>query len=225
VVEDSSRLEIIDPGVPLLGLAHWTYRSRDTRRSPVASARRTHGGGSLSQKLRNVGELAIVVACVVVVTDAVWSRVERLWPTRTQPSAPVQSAQAHPMYAVGDAAPSVGVNYAAAGKTLLMVVRSGCSFCTESMPFYRKLKTEASAKGVKIVALTSDPLSTFRPYVASQGVDADDVISIDPRALKVRATPTLLLVDSGGKITSIWMGRLKEAEENGLVAALGGAAH
>jgi hypothetical protein len=132
-------------------------------------------------------------------------------------------------FQVGEHVPQFrGLNFARAKRTLLMVVRQDCKFCGESIPFYRRLPrsgpvTLGGTQETQLVVLTEDDLNTARHFVEGNSLMLDAVVAIPPARrsdLRVKGTPTLLLVDSAGTIKKIWIGKLSENREREVIDAL-----
>jgi hypothetical protein len=102
------------------------------------------------------------------------------------------------------------------GQTLLLVVQKGCHYCSESAAFYQELANKTGKpETAKLIALLPQDIDEGVAYLTSLGVSVGDVRKASPRSLGVEGTPTLLLVDSQGKVTDVWVGKLppeKEAE-------------
>jgi len=130
-----------------------------------------------------------------------------------------------PTYAVGESIKVAGVDFNAANQTLLLVVRKGCRFCEESMPFYKQLGDDrAIAKTTKLVIAAPDEENVSRDELAKQGVRVDQIVKVKGGQLKVRGTPTAILVDRKGTVREVLIGRLDETKQRELVAALRGSA-
>jgi thioredoxin-related protein len=52
------------------------------------------------------------------------------------------------------------------------------------------------------------------------GVHVDDVKQAQLSTIGVTGTPTLLLVDSTGKVANVWQGKLQPDQEAGVLAVL-----
>jgi thioredoxin-related protein len=109
------------------------------------------------------------------------------------------------------------VDWSKSNKNLLLVVSDGCKYCTESAPFYQRLvQARAQRDGFRLTAILPQPVADGRKYLNGLGVSIDDIKQLSPdAALRIRGTPTLLLVDSAGVVTGEWVGKLppeKEAE-------------
>lgn len=117
---------------------------------------------------------------------------------------------------VGSYAAVPGVNWAENKQTLVLVLRDGCHFCTDSAAFYRRLAQESRARaGTKLVAVLPGAVEDSRGYLDGLGVPITEVRRAGLGAVGVSGTPTLLLVNDKGVVTKSWVGQLpaeKEAE-------------
>jgi|ERR1051326_3996315 thioredoxin-related protein len=102
---------------------------------------------------------------------------------------------------------------AAAPYTLLLFNRSGCKFCTDSLPFYQKLAVVARQSGVRLVSITSEDLDSNRAYLNANQVPVERVIAAQESHLRARGTPTLLLVARTGAVIDSWSGKLASQAE------------
>jgi thioredoxin-related protein len=106
-------------------------------------------------------------------------------------------------------------------RTLLLVVRKGCRFCDESMPFYKRLGDDPTlAKRTQFVLVAPDGEIVSREELAKQQVRVDQVVTKSLAALKVQGTPTAILVGKTGRIEKVMVGRLDEKQQEELVLAL-----
>ena len=126
-----------------------------------------------------------------------------------------------PQYAVGEPIKLSGVDFRAAAQTLVLVVRKGCRFCDESMPFYKRLGDDGLiARTTKLVLAAPDDEIVSREELAKEAVRVDQVVKVRPGELKVRGTPTAILVDQKGTVRQVLIGRLDESKQRELVALL-----
>ena len=127
-------------------------------------------------------------------------------------------------YAVGETfGPVAAYDFSAAPKTLVLFVRSGCRFCTESMTFYRQLCE--SAGRIQIIAVGHESEQVLRDYLARHEVQVDGVYSVPHGSLKLSRTPALVLVAASRKVERLWRGKLQTAaleREVVLATRLGG---
>src|SRR4051812_7200946 len=115
----------------------------------------------MKTRMELVANMALTIAAAAV-TFVAYSQYHA---TRPQP----------PSYAVGERISSVPTLASSNGsKALLLVVRSGCSFCTASMPFYHTLTSgRPSGSTTRIVVVTPDDQDTAAQYLGSHDVHAD----------------------------------------------------
>jgi thioredoxin-related protein len=114
-----------------------------------------------------------------------------------------------------------------ADQTLLLVLRSACRYCTESMPFYsrlsRRLQDEQSRTRLQLVVVTRDEPETAGLYLREHGLVVQRTVQLTPdlaKALKVPGTPSLVLVDRTGLVRNVWFGKLDSEREKRVEDAL-----
>jgi hypothetical protein len=123
------------------------------------------------------------------------------------------------VWKAGDRLPAIAdLDFSKAERTLLLFLSSRCTFCTRSMPFYGKLVStrQESGASVRFVALSTEPRASLLAYTQAHGVVLDQIISIDRGQLpplKMRGTPTLVLVDDVGSVLQHWRGMLPPSGE------------
>jgi thioredoxin-related protein len=116
---------------------------------------------------------------------------------------------------------SLPINYRNAGHTLIVFVQGGCSFCDESMPFYRRLLDMRRSRGNLQIAFAAPDL-TITNYLTSQQVRPDTIIAAPRGSVPVQMTPTMVLVDQNGFVLRTWVGKLSTEQENDAIARLFG---
>jgi hypothetical protein len=133
----------------------------------------------------------------------------------------LETADLYSSYRVGDRLPELpAANFNSSPHTLALVVRTGCPYCTASMPFYRDLVTRASASGsgVRIMAFCVDKKETCVAYLADNDIRID-TLSVGSD-LQITGTPTLLLIDRTGRIEHVWIGRQGRPGESAIRTAV-----
>ncbi|HEV7798387.1 MAG TPA: hypothetical protein VGO73_09540 [Pyrinomonadaceae bacterium] len=154
--------------------------------------------------IANVAIILVAISLVVVLAKRF------IFPGPTQPT---QSQQPN----IGAKLSLPDVDWSKSNKNVLLVVSDSCKYCTESALFYRRLVQERAQRGsFRLTAILPQPVSDGRKYLNGLGVSIDDIKQLSPdAAIRIRGTPTLLLVDSAGVVTGEWVGKLppeKEAE-------------
>ena len=177
--------------------------TKDSAETPRPSG---HGG-----VLQSAANIAVIVAALCVVLIAV----QRLRPTVSEPL---------PTYAAGDLMdPLEGVNFGGAAQTLVMALREDCRFCRDSVPFYQELLAQEGTRKVssQFVVVSTDPAASMAAYLKAGGLDVQHVVEYAPGALKIPATPTLLLINATGHVERVWRGRLAPNLQKEVFGALG----
>lgn len=131
---------------------------------------------------------------------------------------------------VGDArtafrldAASIGIEFGAARRTLILAIQQDCPACTASMAFYRQL-TDRATSDVRVVVAAPRENVQINEYLSTHGVEPDVVVHQASDTLPVSVTPTLLLVDAAGFVEHFWVGVLSsDAEEDLLTGLFGGS--
>ena len=107
-----------------------------------------------------------------------------------------------------------GLQPRAAAMTVVVVVDPACVHCTLSMPFYAKLaeRAERSKRAVGVVFAGKRSPEALVEYLRQHAIRAP-VVTGTPPNLSVRGTPTLLVLNSSGKVLGGWLGRLNHDQE------------
>lgn len=115
-----------------------------------------------------------------------------------------------------------GIDWAANGQTLVLVLQQGCRHCTESAPFYRQLVKEATANNkVQLLAVLPQEVAEGKQYLSSLDLPIAEVRQAKLEALGVQGTPTLILVNGDGLVLESWAGRLPPEEEKAVMKRIG----
>jgi hypothetical protein len=167
-------------------------------------------------RLESVANLAMIVAAVAIIGDKAY---DRLHPARRPASAafatkylgrPFPGLSSFP---VRDGAPSV-----------LLFFSSRCHYCSESMPFYKRLTSLRSAtSGFAMVGIYPQGVETEadeEAYLAEHGVALDALGPMSFSQLMLPGTPTLLLLDQSKAVRGIWTGRLSHDKEEEVLQRL-----
>jgi hypothetical protein len=115
-----------------------------------------------------------------------------------------------------------GVNWKAAPVTLVLQISSSCSFCAESLPFYRRfrLSRQSSDRRVPIIAVSADRAEEIVRYIKTQQIAADQVLHVENGHLPLPYTPTILFVDSNARVLRAFVGKLSDEAEQAILLSL-----
>lgn len=115
------------------------------------------------------------------------------------------------------------VDWASNPKTLVLGLSTKCRYCSESAGFYHKLLRAASFNSVRTIAVFPQPVSEARVFLQEHNLTPDDVRQAKMRDVGMVGTPTVLLVDSSGRVQSSWVGELSPEREGEVFKELGSA--
>lgn len=166
------------------------------------------------RRLEAISQIALIAVCAIAGTVLVRDHLLR------------PRSRTEPRTLAGQKLSLPGVNWDARG-AILLVISSRCRYCVESLPLYRRiseLRSHSPAR-IRIVTVAADPPGQIRRFLAEQGVASDQVVSAAPGSIGVRGTPTVLVVDSHGRVRESFTGRLSpdaEARLLNLVARMKG---
>jgi thiol-disulfide isomerase/thioredoxin len=123
--------------------------------------------------------------------------------------------------------PEVGANitlpdtdFSTSDKTLVLAIRKGCHFCSESAPFYQKLAQLAPDKHLRLIAAFPHSVDEGQGYLKELGVPITELKQADFSQLNVSGTPTLLLLDNKGRVQKFWVGKLPPDKETEVIGSL-----
>jgi rhodanese-related sulfurtransferase len=106
--------------------------------------------------------------------------------------------------------------------TLVLALRSTCTYCQQSVPFHRKVIEYASAAGYRVMAFTDEPPLQMRAALRAEALEIPEVYGARFDHLgSFVGTPTLFLADRRGQIAQVWMGQLSPEREREVETALG----
>lgn len=160
------------------------------------------------QSLERVTNVAILVTCAVLVTVVIRGGL-----TARPSDLPLGPAAGDRLAAID------GLVLAAHDHTLLLVLSSQCRFCTESMPFYRRLLDRREAR-TQVVVASTESVAVTAAYLASHDVEVDRILEVAPDEIGTTATPTLLELSRSGEILEVMVGRVPDAQVTAVTTRL-----
>lgn len=111
-------------------------------------------------------------------------------------------------------------DFATSEKTLVVALKKGCKFCTESADFYQKLVKAAGEKNVRVIAAFPHTVEEGQGYLKELNVPISEMKQADFSLLKVSGTPTVIMADKNGQITKAWLGKLPPDKETEVINSL-----
>lgn len=111
-------------------------------------------------------------------------------------------------------------DWSANRKTLILVLQKDCHFCSESMPFYKKLSEKAKEKGIKLIAVLPNSREESQLYLKENGLEIQEIKQAQLNSINVRGTPTLILVNDKSEVLDSWIGKLPSQKEQEVIDKL-----
>ena len=164
----------------------------------------------MQKKIELVANIAIVIVALLISIFFV-----KQYRSINAAGAPVKAVASGTKISLPD------VDWAKNQQTMLVVLAQGCHFCSESAPFYQKLLQQTQKRGqTKMMAVFPQGSSGGQKYMQDMGVPVEEVKFASLDSIGVTGTPTLLLVNSEGVVTDIWVGQLAPDKEQEVLSRL-----
>lgn len=112
------------------------------------------------------------------------------------------------------------VNWEENEKTLVLYLRKGCKYCTESMPLYKKIARQYSNKKIQFLVVSRESEDVTKSYLNEHKVDFTEVRQASLESIGALGTPTLILVNQKGEVANSWLGKLNPERERDLLSKL-----
>jgi hypothetical protein len=168
------------------------------------------------KKLKNILDVTTNVVVVVFAVVAIGVLVKNyLAPSSVKTSVAIKPGTLFPEI--------VGVDYKQTPRTLILALNVDCRYCTRSVPFYNSL-AEAQEKTGQfniVAAFVNKDAALVKSYTEEKQLLVQSIAGVDLDKLGVHSTPTLVLVDSAGKVLDSWRGELQPEGEHEVFNALG----
>jgi len=173
-----------------------------------------------SQTRKKLKDILDVMTSVVVVLFAVVAIVvlvkNYLAPQGVKTSIALQKGSVLPEIA--------GVDYKQTPRTLILALNVDCRYCSRSVPFYNWLaeaRQENASRFNIVGAFINKDAALVKSYAEEKQLSIPVIAGVDLDKFGVHMTPTLILVDSAGKVLDSWRGALQPDGEREVFEALG----
>lgn len=162
-------------------------------------------------------ETLINLALIVVAIAFVFSLISR-YVKREATSGPRK-----PPTEIGAKIDLSGIEWGKSEATVLFVLSTKCPFCTDSMPFYKRLVQETKGRA-RFIGLFQQNESEARQYLQDNGLAIEDVRKFTPSQLGVSGVPTLILANQQGIVQDLWFGKIGANSESLVLKRIKGEA-
>jgi len=114
------------------------------------------------------------------------------------------------------------VDYGKSPQTLVVALSARCEHCNESIPFFKRLLEVNAGKNdsTRIVIVFPEKAEEVRSYIAQQQLNISSIPGIDYKALNLPATPSVVLINSTGRILNFWIGTSSKDAENEIMESI-----
>lgn len=170
---------------------------------------------SLLNSTFTVLSVGFVLTLAVTTTIVVWPLIGPAG------SAPAQAAP-KPAYNAGEGIDVPAAWYQEAPHTLVLFAQAACGACQSAAPYLQTLRSHLEGRATLVVATPGAQRDAEVEYAARIGVSDHAVYPAGP-GLRVRVTPTLVLVNRKGDILGAWEGVGPEAKQQELTKAIDAA--
>ena len=159
-----------------------------------------------AKKVELAANIAIILAAVVFSVVAVTRYVNHL----RQPQ----------QISVGKKFTLQNVNWLNNKKTIVFALSTNCHYCSESAGFYRELARQCRQEGIRTVAVFPQKFDAAEAYLKDKGIEFDEVRQASFSDIKIKGTPTLVLVADDGVVRNVWIGKLPDNIEAEVLAKI-----
>jgi peroxiredoxin len=132
---------------------------------------------------------------------------------------PTAAPKAPPAYVAGQPVDVPASWYSSADTTLIIFARASCAACENAQPFLAQLVGHVQGRAAAVMAHPPGMDEEDRQFAKSLGV-ADDKVMVVGDGLRVRATPTIILVNRQGRVLDAWEGVGKPDRQAAILKAV-----
>ena len=149
----------------------------------------------------NRAATTMLVTCVLLLGATV---VAVAWPRITHTLGVVPAAR-EAAYRTGQTIDVPAEWYQSSGYTVVIFARASRGACQQAQPFFRQLVSGLKGRASVVLAGSPQERDDDAAYGRALGLK-DAALQVAPVGLKVRATPTLVLLNQRGEILGAWEG-------------------
>jgi hypothetical protein len=124
-----------------------------------------------------------------------------------------------PAYASGQRIDVPAAWYDSSPKTLIIFGRASCVACEKAQPFLKGLVTRLNGRAAAVFAHPAGAADQDTAFARSLGIPSDRIV-VAGADLRVRATPTLVLVNKNGTVLDAWEGAGPPERQSSIVKAI-----
>ena len=165
---------------------------------------------------------AIDCVLLVALVATVW-RIGGIWSSSDQSAAAPNVADDLPELIQPQTTLAVtNVLWSETPRSVVLIMRTSCSVCQNSVAFYRDIVAEASARGdLRFIVASDEPEAEVREWLDTNSIGSSQVARVPAlMSIGIVGTPTLLAVGDDGVVIDVMVGRLSPSQEERFLAKL-----
>lgn len=171
----------------------------------------------MTSSVRNIDRWSVAATFGLVLMVAA-TAVYIGWP-RVANALGLKPALPPPAYAAGQQVDVPTSWYDSSGKTLIIFGRASCVACQKAQPFLKGLVTRLNGRASAVLAHPPGAEADDTAFAQSLGITKDRIVVSVP-GLRVRATPTLVLVNKNGTVLEAWEGAGPPEKQSSILKAI-----
>lgn len=157
------------------------------------------------ERLSNAAVIAVAVVVLITFVKHEWFN-------------PVSSpASSYSKVFLGKTIQVADITSSPAKLNIVLGLSTTCHFCTQNSPLYRTLSLLRQPGQVALFAIFPETQAEARTYLTQKDIQPDGIVSSPLSRFGISGTPTLLLMDSGGKVKRAWIGALDQTSQDEVV--------
>ena len=173
-----------------------------------------HNSDVILRRVATITSALLVTAMASTALAIAWPRIASAMGSRPAPPPPA--------YQSGDTIDVPVEWYSRSPRTLVLFGQASCGACQDAKPYLQQLASRLHDRAAVVVASPGHALEDDATWAASFGVERTSVFAV-PRRLRVKVTPTLVVVDQNGSILGAWEGVGPPDKQAALTAAIDSA--
>lgn len=174
----------------------------------------------MNQRVSKILVVALNFISVLFIVFIAYAATNYIKATPTFANNPSRKSESGPVFL---AALLPNVQWAKATRTAVLVLRSDCHYCQQSLPLHRKILSwsQQHPRSLQVIAVFSEPKTQAEAALRLEKLDIRDIEIADMAPARVYGTPALLIADQTGRVVERYDGAVSTDKQPQVLAALG----
>jgi hypothetical protein len=161
-------------------------------------------------RLHKAADIVFVACCIALLAITLNNLKGRVWQPKAARTSVLSADRSYADYTRPGAL-----------QTVVLYLHPSCRYCTESMPFYRRLadlgRAQGSAMAVRFMSTVN--LDELRRYLAAHALADVEVVSASPPP-GITGTPSVFVLGRDGRVVASYTGVLSSSQERAFLRSL-----